>query len=48
VLVRDAGETFGYELCFREKRGKDGGVGWSELSFDPDGRVVEISVRSAE
>jgi hypothetical protein len=48
VLVRDAGETFGYELRFREKRGKDGGVGWSELSFDPDGRVVEVSVRTAE
>jgi hypothetical protein len=48
VLVRDAGETFGYELRFREKRGKDGGVGWSELSFDPDGRLVEISVRTAE
>jgi hypothetical protein len=48
VLVRDAGETLGYELRFREKRGKDGGVGWSELSFDPDGRVVEISVRTAE
>jgi hypothetical protein len=48
VLVRDAGVTFGYELRFREKRGKDGGVGWSELAFDPDGRVVEISVRTAE
>jgi hypothetical protein len=48
VLVRDAGETFGYELRFREKRGKDGGVGWSELSFDPDGGLVEISVRTAE
>jgi hypothetical protein len=48
VLVRDAGETFGYELRFREKRGKDGGVGWSELAFDPDGRVVETSVRTAE
>jgi hypothetical protein len=48
VLVRDAGETFGYELCFREKRGKDGGVGWSELSFDSGGGLVEISVRTAE
>jgi hypothetical protein len=48
VLVRDAGETFGYELRFREKRGKDGGVGWCELAFDPEGRVVEISVRTAE
>ena len=49
VLVCDAGETFGYEMRFREKRGKDGGVGWSELSFDPrDGRVVETSVRTAE
>jgi hypothetical protein len=48
VLVRDAGETFGYELRFREKRGKDSGVGWSELSFDPDGGVLEISVRTAE
>jgi hypothetical protein len=48
VLVRDAGETFGYELRFREKRGKDGGVGWSELSFDPDGALVEISVRTAD
>jgi hypothetical protein len=48
VLVRDAGETFGYELRFREKRGKDGGVGWSELALDAAGRVVEISVRTAE
>jgi hypothetical protein len=48
VLVRDAGETFGYELRFREKRGKDGGVGWSELSFDDEGALVEISVRTAE
>jgi hypothetical protein len=48
ALVRDAGETFGYELRFREKRGKDGGVGWSELCFDPEGSVVEISVRTAE
>jgi hypothetical protein len=48
VLVRDAGETFGYELRFREKRGKDGGVGWSELSFDCEGALVEISVRTAE
>jgi hypothetical protein len=48
VVVRDAGETFGYELRFREKRGKDGGVGWSELSFDPAGGLVEISVRTAE
>jgi hypothetical protein len=48
ALVRDAGETFGYELRFREKRGKDGGVGWSELSFDPDGGLVEVSVRTAE
>lgn len=49
VLVRDAGETFGYELRFRSGRGKDGGVGWSELSFDPrDGRVVESSVRTSE
>jgi hypothetical protein len=48
VLVRDAGETFGYELRFREKRGKDGGVGWSELSFDGDCALVEISVRTAE
>jgi hypothetical protein len=48
VLVRDAGETFGYELRFRQKRGKDGGVGWSELSFDTEGALVEISVRTAE
>ena len=49
VLVRDAGETFGYELRFRSGRGKDGGVGWSELSFDPrDGHVVETSVRTSE
>jgi hypothetical protein len=48
VLVRDAGETFGYELRFREKRGKDGGVGWAELSFDSEGILVEISVRTAE
>jgi hypothetical protein len=49
VLVRDAGDTYGYELRFRTGRGKDGGVGWSELSFDPrDGRVVETSVRTAE
>jgi hypothetical protein len=49
LLVRDAGETFGYELRFRQGRGKDGGVGWSELSFDPrDGHVVETSVRASE
>jgi hypothetical protein len=48
VLVRDAGETFGYELRFREKRGKDGGVGWAELTFDTDRALVEISVRTAE
>jgi hypothetical protein len=49
VLVMDAGETFGYELRFRQGRGKDGGVGWSELSFDPrDGHVVETSVRASE
>jgi hypothetical protein len=49
VLIRDAGETFGYELRFRSGRGKDGGVGWSELSFDPrDGHVVETSVRTSE
>jgi hypothetical protein len=49
VLVRDAGETLGYELRFRTGRGKDGGVGWSELSFDPsDGHVLETSVRTAE
>jgi hypothetical protein len=49
LLIRDAGETFGYELRFRTGRGKDGGVGWSELSFDPrDGRVVETSVRTSE
>jgi hypothetical protein len=48
VLVRDAGETFGYELRFREKRGKDGGVGWSEFSFNSDCALVEISVRTAE
>jgi hypothetical protein len=49
VLVTDAGETFGYELRFRSGRGKDGGVGWSELAFDPrDGRVVETAVRTAE
>jgi hypothetical protein len=40
--------TFGSELRFREKRGKDGGVGWSELAFDPGGWLVEISVRTAE
>jgi hypothetical protein len=48
VLVRDAGEVFGYELRFREKRGKDGGVGWSEFSFDCECALVEISVRTAE
>jgi hypothetical protein len=49
VLVRDAGETVGYELRFRSGRGKDGGVGWSELSFDPrDGQVVQTSVRTGE
>jgi hypothetical protein len=48
VVVRDAGETFGYGLRFREKRGKDGGVGWSELSFDRERALVEISVRTAE
>jgi hypothetical protein len=49
VLVRDAGETVGYELRFRSGRGKDGGVGWSEFSFDPrDGQIVETSVRTCE
>jgi hypothetical protein len=49
VLVQDAGDTFGYELRFRTGRGKDGGVGWSELAFDPcDGHVLETSVRTAE
>ena len=49
LLVHDGQDTLGYELRFRTGRGKDGGIGWSELSFHPvDGSVVETAVRASE
>ena len=47
VLVRDRGETVGYELRMRERFGRAWGLGWVEL-LDEEGAVVETGVSVAE
>jgi hypothetical protein len=48
VLVRDRGETVGYELRMRERFGRAWGLGWVELLLGDDGSVVETGVSAAE
>ncbi len=49
VLVRDRGETFGYELWFRSRRGDLGGPGWMELAFDLEtGEPIQTAVPTCE
>jgi hypothetical protein len=48
VLVRDRGETFGYEFGERRGRGRAGGLGWSELTRSDHGAVIVSAVTTAE
>jgi hypothetical protein len=48
VLVRDRGETFGYQLEYRAGPGLRGGVGWVEYATDGRGAPVRAGVSAAE
>jgi hypothetical protein len=48
VLVRDRGETFGYQLELRPGNGRAGGVGWVEHARTDDGRLETTAVAAAE
>jgi hypothetical protein len=48
VLVRDRGETIGYELRMRERFGRAWGLGWVELVLAADGSLTETGVSAAE
>ena len=48
IVIRDRGETFGYEFGQRRGRGRSGGLGWSELTRGPDGAVYVSAASTAE
>jgi hypothetical protein len=48
VLVRDRGETFGYQLEYRAGSGLRGGVGWVEYGTAADGSRYRVGVSAAE
>lgn len=48
VVVRDRGETFGYELCERRGTGRAGGLGWTELVRGEHGVVTVSATTTAE
>ncbi len=47
VLVRDP-DPVGYELWFRDGRGRSAGPGWVELCFAEDGSLCRTAVRASE
>jgi hypothetical protein len=47
VLVCDP-DPVGYELWFRDGRGRSGGPGWVELCFADDGSVCRTAVKTSE
>lgn len=48
IDVFDRGQHFAYELHFRGAGGRYGGLGWVELSPQPDGEIAAFGVTTAE